>query len=52
MREFREVRRKEGMDEKEEKGWRNNRRVRNDWDGWGGVYWFGLVEGVCGGDDI
>ena len=49
MREFREVRRKDGMDEKEEKGWRNNRRVRNDWDGWGGgyiglVWWKGFVE--------
>ena len=41
MGEFREVRRKDRRGEKEEKGWRNNRR---------GGYWFGLVEGVWGGD--
>ena len=45
MREFREVRRKDRMGEKEEKGWRNNRRVRNDRDGLVGgrgiLVWFG-----------
>ena len=40
MGEFREVRRKDGMGEKEDKGWRNNRRVRNDWD-WGILVWYG-----------
>ena len=53
MGEFREVRRKDRMGEKEEKGWRNNRRVRNDRDRWWGgdiglVWWKGFVEEMKG----